>query len=62
MSTPDFYSSSRQFTRALNRDWRLHSIELLCGVLYPVVGFYVGHRVGLSQVHSVVVPFLIFGP
>jgi len=59
MNASDFYSLSHQFRRALNRDWRLHRIELLCGILYPVVGFYVGHRVGLSQVHSVVVPFLV---
>ena len=59
MSTVDFYSSSRQFRRALKSDWRLHSVELLCGILYAVVGFYVGHRVGLSQVYSVITPFLI---
>ena len=59
MSVIGFYSPHRQFRRALNRDWRLHSIELLCGILYPVVGFYVGHRVGLSQVYPVIVPFLV---
>jgi hypothetical protein len=59
MSVADFYGPSRQFTRALNRDWRLHSIDLLCGVLYAVVSFYVGHRVGHSQVYSVIVPFLV---
>ena len=59
MSAADFYSSSRQFRRALNSDWRLHSVELLCGILYAVVGFYVGHRVGLSQVYPVITPFLI---
>ncbi|MCF7973826.1 MAG: hypothetical protein K9N55_08430 [Phycisphaerae bacterium] len=59
MNAPDFYSPSRQFRRALTRDWRLHSIELLCGILYPVIGFYVGHRVGQSQVYPVIVPFLV---
>jgi len=59
MNATDYYSLSCQFRRALNRDWRLHSLELLCGMVYPVVGFYVGHRVGLSQVYPVIVPFLV---
>jgi hypothetical protein len=59
MNAVDFYSPSRQFMRALKMDWRLHSIELLCGVLYPVVSFYVGRRVGLSQVYPVIMPFLV---
>jgi hypothetical protein len=59
MSAPDYYSPSRQFRRALNRDWQLHSIELFCGILYPVIGFYVFRRVGQSQVCSVIWPFVV---
>ncbi len=59
MSLSDYYSPSCQFRRALNRDWRLLSIDLLCGILYPVVGFYVFRRVGESQVYSVVWPFVL---
>lgn len=59
MSVVDYYSPILQFRRALSRDWRLHSVELLCGVLYPLVGFYVGRRVGHSQVYAVIVPFLV---
>ena len=59
MSVAEFYSPWRQFRRALSRDWRLHSLDLLCGMLYPVIGFYVGRRVGQSQVHSVIAPFLV---
>ena len=59
MSAADYYSPSFQFKRALNRDWRLHNIELLCGIVYPVVGFFVFHRVGQSQVYSVITPFVL---
>lgn len=59
MSVTDFYSPFCQFKRALNRDWRLHSAELLCGILYPMVGFYVARQVGQSQVYSVIWPFVV---
>ena len=59
MSVTDYYSPVLQLSRALGRDWRLHSLELLCGILYPLVGFYMGRRVGHSQVYNVIAPFLV---
>lgn len=58
MNAVDYYSPSCQFKRALNRDWRLYGIDLLCGTLYPLIGFYLFHRVGQSQVYSVITPFV----
>ena len=59
MSSTGFYSRKRQFFREWRVLWRIHGLDTLLGGVYVLVGFYVGHRVGLSQVYNVVVPFII---
>jgi hypothetical protein len=52
------YSTRQQFCRALASDRSLYGMDLVYGVLYMLVGFYAGRRVGYSQVYNVMGPFL----
>ncbi len=59
MNPTSYYAPGRQFRRALAAEWRLYGSELLYGVLYVAVGFYVFRRVGYSQVYIVGTPFAL---
>jgi hypothetical protein len=52
------YSPRHQFRRALAMDWSLYGMDLVYGVLYVLVGFFLARQVGHSQVYDVIVPFL----
>jgi hypothetical protein len=60
MSDTAFYAPRKQFRRALGWDLHFHSIDLfLTPVLYPLAGFYIFRRPGMSQVYDVTWPFLL---
>ena len=59
MSSTGFYSRRRQFFREWRSLWRMHGLDTLLGGVYALAGFYLGHRVGLSQVHNVITPFIV---
>ena len=59
MNTATFYQPARQFQRALHADLQLYGVDLLWGLLYPLVSFYMFRRLGYSQVYDVMWPFLM---
>lgn len=59
MNRAGFYSRKRQFFREWRVLWRMHGLDTLLGGLYVLAGFYLAHRVGISQVYNVFMPFII---
>ena len=58
MSDEALYSPRQQFRRALASDWFLYGMDLVYGLVYVLLGFFLMRRVGYSQVYNVIVPFL----
>jgi len=54
-----FYSRGRQFFREWRALWRMHGLDTILGGLFVIGGFYIAHRVGISQVYDVINPFII---
>lgn len=61
MISTGFYSRKRQFLREWRALWRIHGLDTLLGGAFVLLGFYFAHRVGLSQVYNVIVPFIVAG-
>ncbi len=59
MSSTGFYSRKQQFLREWRVTWRMHWLDTLLGGLYVLIGFYMFHMVGFSQVFDVIWPFII---
>lgn len=57
-----FFSRRRQFLRVLALDWRQNRIDILWGVFYVLIGFYLGRPRHLAPDHLFInAPFTLLG-